>query len=148
MTSSALTRPGQRDRVPIKFTEIDWKLCLVLCLIASAGGLMLYSIAGGSWSPWAGGQMILFGLCFLLMLALAMVDLRVWFALAYPVYGIALVLLVAVMLFGHSALGAARWLQIGHFKFQPSEVMKMGLVMALARFYHGLPAESARLSWW
>jgi rod shape determining protein RodA len=148
MTSSALTRPGQRDRVPIKFTEIDWKLCLVLCLIASAGGLMLYSIAGGSWSPWAGGQMILFGLCFLLMLVLAMIDLRVWFVAAYPVYAIGLALLVAVMLFGHSALGAARWLQIGHIKFQPSEVMKIGLVLALARFYHGLSADSARLSWW
>jgi len=147
MTSSALTRPGQRDRVPIKFTEIDWKLCLVLCLIATAGGLMLYSIAGGSWSPWAGGQMILFGLCFLLMLVLAMVDLRVWFVVAYPVYAIGLALLVAVMLFGHSALGAARWLQIGHIKFQPSEVMKIGLVLALARFYHGISPESARLSW-
>ena len=104
---------------------------------------MLYSIAGGSWKPWAGSQMLLFGFCFLLMMALALIDLRVWFALAYPVYGIALVLLVAVMLFGHSALGAARWLQIGRFKFQPSEVMKIGLVMALARFYHGLPADQA-----
>jgi len=148
MTSSALTRPGQRDRVPIKFGEIDWTLSALICLIAAAGGLMLYSIAGGSWKPWAGSQMILFGLCFLLMMALALINLRVWFALAYPVYGIALVLLVAVMLVGHSALGAARWLQIGHFKFQPSEVMKMGLVMALARFYHGLPADRARLSWW
>ena len=75
MTSSALTRPGQRDRVPIKFTEIDWKLCLTLSLIAAAGGLMLYSIAGGSWSPWAGGQMMLFGLCFILMLVLAMTQM-------------------------------------------------------------------------
>ena len=108
---------------------------------------MLYSIAGGSWSPWAGGQMMLFGLCFILMLVLAMIDLRVWFVVAYPVYAVGLALLVAVMLFGHSALGAARWLQIGHIKFQPSEVMKIGLVLALARFYHGLSAESARLSW-
>ena len=54
MTTSALTRPGERDRPISKFLEIDWTFCLVLCLIAGAGGLMLFSIAGGSWTPWAG----------------------------------------------------------------------------------------------
>ena len=147
MTTSALTRPGQRDRVPIKFGEIDWTLSFLLCLIASAGGLMLYSIAGSSWKPWAGSQMLLFAFCFVLMIGMALISLRVWFACAYPVYAVGLLLLLAVMVVGHSALGAARWLQIGHVKFQPSEVMKIGLVLALARFYHGLPAESARLSW-
>ena len=58
-----------------------------------------------------------------------------------------LLLLVAVMVHGHSSLGAARWLQLGPLQLQPSEIMKIGLVLALARFYHGLPADSARLSW-
>jgi rod shape determining protein RodA len=148
MTSSALTRPGQRDRVVIKFTEIDWALFVVLCMLAAAGGLMLYSIAGSSWKPWAAAHMIRFGLCLALMMGLAMLDLRVWFAAAYPVYALGLLLLVGVMVHGHASLGATRWLDLGPLRIQPSEIMKIGLVLALARFYHGLSAERARFSWW
>jgi rod shape determining protein RodA len=148
MTSSALTRPGERDRLVVKFGQIDWVLAFMLCLLAASGGLMLYSIAGGAWKPWAAPQMIRFGLCLLLMLALALVDLRVWFIAAYPVYVVGLALLVAVMVHGHSSLGATRWLQLGPLQIQPSEIMKIGLVLALARFYHGLSADQARLSWW
>jgi rod shape determining protein RodA len=147
MTSSALTRPGERDRLVVKFGQIDWTLVLMLCLLAASGGLMLYSIAGGSWKPWALPQMARFGVFLVLMLALAMVDLRVWFAAAYPVYGLGLLLLLAVAVAGHAALGATRWLSFGGERFQPSEVMKIGLVLALARFYHGMPADAARLSW-
>ncbi|WP_397416905.1 rod shape-determining protein RodA [Phenylobacterium sp.] len=148
MTVSALTRPGERDRLIVKFSEIDWLFVLVLALIAGAGSLMLFSIAGSSWEPWAANHAIRFGICIVLMLALAMVDLRIWFALAYPIYGLGLLLLVAVELVGDVRLGAQRWLSIGSFSFQPSEVMKLGIVLALARLYHGASAEKARLSWW
>jgi rod shape determining protein RodA len=148
MTGSALTRPGERDRLIVKFSEIDWLFVLVLALIAGAGSLMLFSIAGSSWTPWAANHASRFGICVVLMLALAMVDLRIWFALAYPLYGLGLVLLVAVELVGDVRLGAQRWLSIGSFSFQPSEVMKLGIVLALARLYHGVPAQKARLSWW
>jgi len=109
--------------------------------------LMLFSVAGSSWSPWAAKQLIRYVLCFGLMIGLAMLDLRVWFALAYPVYIVGLLLLVAVDLVGHTSLGAQRWLQVGPIQIQPSEIMKIGLVLALARFYHGMSAASARLSW-
>ena len=83
------------------------------------------------------------------MIVLAMVDLRVWFALAYPVYGVGLLLLLAVAVVGHSHAGrASAGCDIGPMRLQPSEIMKIGLVLALARFYHGLSAEQARLSWW
>ncbi|KRA69857.1 rod shape-determining protein RodA [Caulobacter sp. Root656] len=145
--SGGLSRPGERDRPIIKFTEIDWTLCLVLALIAGAGALMLFSIAGGSWEPWADKHLLRFGIYFVLMIALALVDLRVWFSLAYPIYGVGLLLLVAVALVGDSSLGAQRWLAVGPVRFQPSEIMKIGVVLALARYYHGLSADSARLSW-
>ncbi|MFN9925993.1 MAG: FtsW/RodA/SpoVE family cell cycle protein, partial [Phenylobacterium sp.] len=148
MTVSALTRPGERDRLIVKFSEIDWLFVLVLALIAGVGSLMLFSIAGSSWEPWAAKHASRFGICVVLMLALAMVDLRVWFALAYPIYGLGLLLLIAVELVGDVRLGAQRWLSIGSFSFQPSEVMKLGIVLARARLYHGASAEKARLSWW
>jgi rod shape determining protein RodA len=148
MTVSALTRPGERDRPIVKFAEIDWVFGLVLFLIAGTGSLMLFSIAGSSWDPWAAKHLTRFAICFVCMIALAMIDLRVWFALAYPIYGIGLLLLLAVEAVGDVRLGAQRWLSIGGFSFQPSEVMKLGIVLALARYYHGVSAQKARLSWW
>ena len=148
MTVSALTRPGERDRLVVKLTEVDWLFAFVLCLIAGAGALMMFSIAGSSWDPWAAKHLIRFGLCFVLMIGLAMIDLRVWFTLAYPIYGIGLLLLVAVEVMGDVRMGAQRWLEIGPFSFQPSEIMKLGIVLALARFYHGISADNARMSWW
>lgn len=148
MTVSALTRPGERDRLIVKISEFDWTFGLALALIAGAGALMMFSVAGSSWEPWAAKHLIRFGLCFAMMVALAMIDLRVWFALAYPVYGVGLLLLVAVEAVGDVRMGAQRWLDLGFFSFQPSEIMKVGIVLALARFYHGMSAESARMSWW
>ena len=148
MTVSALTRPGERDRLIVKLSEIDWVFVLVLCLIAGAGALMLFSIAGSSWTPWAAPHLMRFAMLVVVMIALAVTDIRVWFALAYPIYGVGLLLLVAVELVGDVRLGAQRWLSLGPLSFQPSEVMKLGIVLALARLYHGVPAQRARLSWW
>jgi rod shape determining protein RodA len=148
MTVSALTRPGERDRLVVKLANVDWTFCAAVAAIAVAGGVMLYSIAGGSWSPWAGPHLIRFGGCFLLMIVLALVDLRVWFALAYPVYILGFVLLIGVDAVGHTALGAQRWLDVGPVRIQPSEIMKIGLVLALARFYHSISGRNAQLSFW
>jgi rod shape determining protein RodA len=148
MTVSALTRPGERDRLVNKFGEIDWIFCLTITLIAGAGATMLFSIAGSSWMPWAAPHLARYALFFAIMIVLSLIDIRVWFALAYPVYGLGFLLLIAVDLVGHHALGAQRWLQAGPITIQPSEIMKIGLVLALARFYHGLSGKSAQLSWW
>ena len=123
MTVSAIRGPGERERLVVKLTQIDWTLCLLLTAIAGIGVVMLYSIAGGAWSPWAGRHLILYGLCFVLMIALGTVDLRVWFALAYPVYGLGLLMLLAVAVVGHSTMGAQRWLDIGPVRIQPSEII-------------------------
>jgi hypothetical protein len=147
VTISAISRPGERDRLVVKLGQIDWTLCLLLCAITGIGAVMLYSIAGGAWSPWAGRHLILFGVCFALMIAMSTLDLRVWFALAYPVYGLGLLMLLAVAVVGHSTMGAQRWLDVGPIRIQPSEIIKIGLVMALARYYHGLSATRARWSW-
>jgi rod shape determining protein RodA len=147
MIASALSRPGERDRWIVKFGDIDWMLCVLLCLIAGAGGLMLYSIDGSKWTPWAAHHVIFFGLFFLLMMVLALVDLRVWFGLAYPLYAVSLLMLLGVEAAGDISLGAKRWLAVGGAKFQPSDIMKISLVLGLARFYHSTSVDQARLSW-
>ena len=149
MTAGALTRPGERQRLIVRLSEVDWTFCAVVTTIAAAGGAMLYSVAGGQWTPWAAEHLIRYGMWFLAMIALAMVDLQIWFLIAYPLYAVSLGLLVMVAAHGHSSLGAQRWLNLGPIhQFQPSELMKVGLVLALARFYHGLSARNAKFSFW
>jgi rod shape determining protein RodA len=108
---------------------------------------MLYSIDGSKWTPWAADHLIRYGVFFIMMIVLALVDLRVWFGLAYPLYAFGLFMLLGVELAGDISLGAKRWLAVGALKFQPSEIMKIGLVLGLARFYHAASADDARLSW-
>ena len=71
------------------------------------------------------------------MIAVALVDLRFWFRLAYPLYGAVLAMLVAVDVLGEISKGAQRWLDLGVIQLQPSELMKLALVLALARYFHG-----------
>ena len=146
MTASALTRPGQRERLPVKLGQIDWRLAGLTAIIAGVGSMMLYSVAGGAWEPWAAKHLLRFGACFLIMLILGLVDLRVWMSLAYPVYALALFLLICVELFGYTAMGATRWLNLGFTRIQPSEIMKVAIVLALARWYHANSAKDARFS--
>ncbi|MGO4410998.1 MULTISPECIES: rod shape-determining protein RodA [unclassified Brevundimonas] len=147
MTASALSRPGERERLSVKLSQIDWRFVFLISLVSGVGGLMLYSVGKQSWEPWAAKHLIRYGVCLLLMLVLAMVSLRWWFRLAWPVYFIALFLLVCVELFGYTAMGATRWLDIGVTRIQPSEIMKIGVVLALARWYHGASAQDAKFSW-
>lgn len=120
-----------------RFVGLNWGIVLATILIAVAGFAMLYSVADGTWDPWASRQMVRFGVALLLMLGLAVVDIRYWVALAYPAWFAGLVLLIAVEFVGDTGMGGQRWLDLGFMRIQPSELMKIAAVMAVARYYHG-----------
>src|SRR5665213_3931189 len=124
-----------------KLFEVNWGLVLLICLIGFAGIAMLYSVAGARFQPWALKQMGHFFLGLVVLLLVAMIDIRVWMSLAYPAYGVALLLLIAVVAVGHVGLGAQRWISLGPLDLQPSELMKIALVLALSRFLHGKSIE-------
>ena len=149
MTASALTRPGERERLSVKLTQIDWRFTGLLCVVAGIGALMLYSVAKGSWEPWAAKHLIRFGVLLVVMLLLSMVHLKWWFRVSYPVYGLALLMLALIEVpgLGYTAMGATRWLDVGITRIQPSELMKIGLVLGLARWYHGATAKEASFHW-
>ena len=71
-----------------------------------------------------------------MMILISITDLKLIFRSAYLLYGISLLLLVSVTIFGHTAMGATRWLNLGFIKMQPSEIIKITLVLALARYFH------------
>jgi rod shape determining protein RodA len=137
-TARAKLRPLQKLRL------ISWPMILLAGLVAGIGFVMLYSAAGGSFDPWADRQMIRFVVGVLLMIGVAIVDLRVWLRNAYFIYLGALLLLIGVEIAGDIGMGAQRWIDLGIFQLQPSELMKVALVLALARYFHSLEAESVR----
>jgi rod shape determining protein RodA len=122
-----------------KLRGLNWPIVLVICAIAGLGIAVLYSVAGGTLEPWAIRQIVRFSLFALLMLGLAMVDLKVWLRIAYPSYGVTVILLVIVEIFGQINGGAQRWVDLGVITIQPSEFMKITLMLALARYFHDLP---------
>ena len=132
--SNAMT-PGQR------FWQLNWILILLICAIASIGFAMLYSAGNGSYTPWAERQMVRFAVGMGLMLAIALTDIRFWLRYAYAFYAIALILLIAVEFAGTAGMGAQRWISLNSFHLQPSELMKIALVLSLARYFHRLSLE-------
>lgn len=127
-----------------KLWHISWTLILLVTVVASVGFLMLFSAAEGNLSPWADKQMIRFGVGLVILLSLAMIDVRHFMRYAYPFYTLALVLLVAVEVKGTIGMGAQRWVDLGLFQLQPSELMKIALVLALARYFHGADVDTVR----
>jgi rod shape determining protein RodA len=124
-----------------KLLDVNWGMVLLITMLACAGFAMLYSVAGGHFNPWATPQIVRFIIGAFILVAVAMIDVRVWMSLAYPAYGLALILLIAVVVAGHVGLGAQRWISLGPLELQPSELMKISLVLALARFLHGKSVE-------
>ncbi len=124
-----------------KFWQLNWGMVLLLCLVAGIGFAMLYSAANGSMEPWASRQMMRFGLGLVIMFVVALIDVRFWFRYAYLIYFGCLALLGAVEVMGSIGMGAQRWIDLGFIRLQPSEMMKVALVLALARYFHGLSNE-------
>ena len=139
MNSIAL--PGRRKGVRDMIAGLHWPLILMLSMIAAAGVLTLYSVAEGSWSPWASRHAFRYAVALCILIVIGLVSIRFWMSLAYPIYFLALGALALVPVIGVVHMGAQRWLEFGGFQFQPSEAMKIGLVLALARYYHGLRPE-------
>src|ERR1700722_13049375 len=135
---------GRRDLTfADKLRSINWGLVLLLAAISGIGFAMLYSAGNGSLQPWASRQMVRFAFTLVPMLAVALIDVRHWYRAAYWLYGAALLLVVAVDLRGFACMGAQRWIGLGVLLLQPSEIMKIALVLALARYFHGLSAENS-----
>ena len=135
-------------RGPAKLFAMNWSLVLVLCAVGCTGFLMLFSVAGGSLRPWAEPQIIRFAVGILVMLAIGMIDIRYWRMISPLAYIGSFALLVLVDIMGEIGMGAQRWIDLGVVQIQPSELMKVALVMALAAYYDWLdPAKVSRPFW-
>lgn len=131
-----------------KVLYVNWPLVLLLSAVACVGFLMLYSVAGGTFQPWAEPQMRRYALGLAAMFAVAMVPIWFWRNMAVLAYLGAFALLVFVEFFGTVGMGAQRWIDLGFMRLQPSELMKITMVMLLAAYYDWLPLRKTSHPFW
>lgn len=118
-----------------KVLYLNWPLIALLIMVAAYGFVMLYSVAGGSLTPWAEPQIKRFGFGLLAMFVVAFTPLWFWRSIAGVAYGLTILLLLGVEFFGSVGMGAKRWLVIGPIRLQPSELAKITTILALAAYY-------------
>ncbi len=143
MTTASSFMRGAPRNLPEKIGRLNWSIITLLCLLAFIGVIMHFSVSAGSWAGMPLTHGIRFATLLVLIIVLALIDVRVYLAIAYPLYALSFLLLVAVALFGETRMGATRWLSIGPVSLQPSEMMKVAIVLALARYYHQLDPRRA-----
>ncbi len=135
---------SQPGIVPAPLRRLPWRVLILVVALASFGLVVLYSAAGGNLAPWASSQGTKFAAFLALALAMSRVPVTFWKDTAWPGFAVVLLLLVAVELLGAVGGGSRRWLDTGIIRLQPSELMKLMIVLALAKFYDQLPAGEIR----
>ncbi len=124
-----------------RLAEINWFIIIIMSTIAVIGFAMMISAGGGDFHPWASQQISRFLLAFFIMLILAMIPMRMLMDYAYILYFLCLLVLIGVDITGHIGMGAKRWLAVGGLNLQPSEFMKLTVILVLARYFHQLHPE-------
>lgn len=141
---SIVLNKNQELTLKERFFNLNFIFIGIITLLATIGCLTLYSAAGGNISPWAINQAVRFCMGFGVMLVAALIPPEFYYKIATPFYIITLLLLVVVEVAGHTGMGAQRWINLGFFKLQPSELMKIAIVLELARYFSTTPLENIR----
>ena len=125
--------------IGLKLASIHWWAVGLVIAVGMVGLAMLYSAAGGHIRPWASAQGLRFAVGLVAMLVIAVIPIHFWLKYAYFFYGGALLMLIVVDVIGHIGMGAQRWVAVGGVTIQPSELAKLAVILALARYFHRLP---------
>jgi len=134
-------RAGNRmtSALPLWARTTPWGMLAAVVAVGGFGLIVLYSAAGGAMHPWAMAQGVRFAVLLVVAIALAQLDPKLWLKHAYLFYAAVLIALVGVEALGAVSGGSRRWLDTGNLRLQPSEFMKLAIVLALARYFHKLP---------
>ena len=119
-----------------KLLKIDWVLVLLLVLLVSIGCLSLYSAADGNWNPWATRHLQRGIIGILIALIIALIDIKIIYKFAWLPLFISISLLSLLYITSDGSVN--RWLSLGAIKIQPSELAKISIILALARFFHNM----------
>ena len=128
--------------------QLNWIIVIAVCFTACIGFVLLYSVANGSYEPWASTQMLRFGISFVLMIVVALIPIWFWRGMAFSIYLGALALLVLVEFRGATGMGATRWIDLGFVQLQPSELIKVSMILVLASYYDRLDLSAVSKPHW
>ena len=118
-----------------KLSRFSWGLFVPMCMVLAISIVVLYSAGGGNWRPYALSQLMKIILAFGVFFVAAFTNIKLWIKSAYVIYAVALIMIILVTFVGHTGMGAQRWLNLGFIHIQPSELIKIALVLALARYF-------------
>jgi rod shape determining protein RodA len=119
-----------------KIKSIDYLLIVIILIIGVISSFAMYSTDGGAFLYHTKSHIIRFGIFFLLFLLLSFINPKVWHSTGYIFYLVVLFMLFWALYFGVSASGSQRWINLYVFNLQPSELMKIAIIISFAKFYH------------
>jgi len=122
--------------------KINWLFVFILILISSLGVALLYSIAGGQWQPWALNQIVRISIGLILFFVAASINIKVWYKSSYYIYFFCTFLIIITLLFSREISGASRWLNLYFFSIQPAEILKIFVILSLAKYFHSIKLQS------
>ena len=121
-----------------KIKNLNYLLIFLVILLSFIGAAGLYSAADGSYQPWASKHLIRFYIFLLISIFISMIDIKLIYKYTYFLFIISLLLLISVEVIGVLGKGATRWIRIFGFSIQPSELVKITIILSLAKFYNDL----------
>lgn len=126
-----------------KLVDMHWPFMLVVIGLATLGFAMMYSAAGGNWQPWASRQLSRFVIGLALLFIIILLPAKFWMRMGFIAFFGGIIFLLVVDIMGHTGMGAQRWVSIGGITLQPSELMKVAVIMVIASYYHYVKIEYA-----
>ena len=125
-----------------KFFNLDFILIFLVLALGVISFFTMYSTEMGVFNYYTKSHVYRFITFFILFIAISFFDVKVWYKGAYPFYILIIILLFAVDIFGVTSSGSKRWINLFVFNLQPSELMKIALILFLARYYNKIPYSS------
>ena len=118
--------------------NLNFLFIFIITLLIIIGIFALYSAAEGSFYPWAIKHSLRYIIFFILMIVIALIDLKLIYKYAYLFFFISLFLLLSVEIVGSFGKGATRWINVFGVSIQPSEIIKISIILSLAKYYHSI----------
>lgn len=118
-----------------KLSRFSLVLFIPMCIVLLFSVIVLFSAGGGSWTPFALSQLLKILVGMVIFFLVSFSNIKTWIKSAYTIYAIVLILIILVTFIGDVGMGAQRWLSLGFINIQPSEFIKIALVLALARYF-------------
>ena len=125
-----------------KLFSIDYVLVVSILILGIVSMIAMYSTDGGEFKYHTESHILRFFVFFLMFFILSFVQIRFWHSTSYLIYIVFLILLIGVKYFGLTSSGSQRWLNFYFMNLQPSELMKIGLILFLAKYYHRVSIEN------